>query len=495
MTSYTITTPTYAAPKSPVPRTDDAGDGRRVSVDAAQTTDENKRHWAHADGLAPVSQLTPWVRRQLRNRARYEVLNGCYPAGLIRTLVGDTVGSGPRLQLLTPDAAFNANVEALWRVWAAAANWPLTTRLMCGVRWVGGECFGVFRDSKRLARLNVPVTLDLGLIEPDQVGEPLGGYLYRTTGDDGILCDADGDVVAYRILKGHPGDMRIGVNFTQFDDVAVDDVIHWFIPDRPGQLRGITPLTPALEILGQMRRFTAATLTAAEVAAMLAGVLKTNLLPDDGAEITSDRMWDTVPLVKGTLLTLPAGWEASQFNATQPTTTYQMFMNAKLREVGRAMNVPYGKMAGDHSEYNYSSARLEDQNYWIDRDVERQAMQVTVFDPFFYRWCEFAKYVIPGLIAYEGEWWRLTHQWHYDGRVSIDPVKDATGDEINLTNGTDTLAAIAARDGTTVEAILDQRKREMDMFRERGLPLPAWLGTGFAPVRTEASDVEAANAS
>ena len=36
-------------------------------------------------------------------------------------------------------------------------------------------------------------------------------------------------------------------------------------PDRPGQLRGVTPLAPALPIFAQLRRFTSATLTAAEV--------------------------------------------------------------------------------------------------------------------------------------------------------------------------------------------------------------------------------------
>ena len=62
-------------------------------------------------------------------------------------------------------------------------------------------------------------------------------------------------------------------------------------------------------------------------------------------------------------------------------------------------------------------------------------------------------------------------------------MKDATGDEMNLTNGTDTLAAIAARDGTTVETLLDQRQREMQMYMERGLPLPPWLSGTPAPSR------------
>ena len=56
---------------------------------------------------------------------------------------------------------------------------------------------------------------------------------------------------------------------------------------------------------------------------------------------------------------------------------------------------------------------------------------------------------------------------------------------INLTNAADSLTAIATRDGTTVEELLDTRKREMEMFRERGLPVPPWLGGATAPTRNE----------
>jgi len=56
----------------------------RARYDAAQTTVENARHWAMADGLSPDAAMTPDVRRTLRNRARYEESRrwGCkHPGG------------------------------------------------------------------------------------------------------------------------------------------------------------------------------------------------------------------------------------------------------------------------------------------------------------------------------------------------------------------------------------------------------------------------------
>jgi lambda family phage portal protein len=457
---------------------------RRATYDAARTSDENRKHWADADDLAAVSQLTTDVRRTLRRRARHECQNNCFAGGVVRTVVADTVGTGARLQMLADDDGLNRAVEDLWRVWSAAADWPLTSRVLCGVELVAGECFGAFRDSKRLDRLGLPVTLDVRLIEPDQVADPAGLFSAGATGDDGIECDEEGDPVAYRVLKRHPGDARAFWS-EKADRVDARNMVHWFRPERPGQLRGATQLAPALPIFAQLRRFTSATLTAAEVAAMLAGVLE---LPDgalgDDEPATYDTM-DTIELVRGMLLTVPGGGAVTQFKPEQPTTNYDMFVSAKLREVGRAINMPFGKVAGDHSRYNYSSGRMDDAPYWHDRDIHRQGLEAKVFDPVLYRWFEFAKFALPGLVKYEGAWWKLRHRWQYDARPVFDPVKDASADEINLTNASDTLAAVAARDGVTEEELILARKRTMDLFKRHGLPLPVWLTGGTAaPVRT-----------
>ena len=145
--------------------------------------------------------------------------------------------------------------------------------------------------------------------------------------------------------------------------------------------------------------------------------------------------------------------------------------------------MPFGKLAGDHSSYNYSSGRLDDAPYWADRDIERQALEAKVLNPFFALWCDFARFALPALAAYKGRWWQLRHAWQYDARPTSDPVKDATGDELNLTNGTDTLGDIAAREGLTEDELLDKRAATMAKFAARGLPLPAWITGAKATTR------------
>ncbi len=467
------------------------GSGPTASSDAARTTTENKKHWTRADGRGPVSETPPGDRRTIRNRSRHEFRNNSYYRGAVRAIVGDTIGTGPRLQMLTPDAKLNADVQDLWRAWSASADWALTCRVLVGVGEVAGECFGVLRQSKRLERLGLPVSVDLKLIEPDQVAHPGGYGLYPSQyGDDGIETDEDGEVLRYSILKSHPGDPIFARLTQQATVVDADYVLHWFEPERPGQLRGNIPWESSLTIFNELRRFSKAVVTAAEIAAMLAGVMKNPHLPVDseaylGRHADQESWFDTVELVRGMLVTLPPGMDVEQFKPEQPTTNYDMFVTAKLKEIGRCRNMPYGKIAGDHSRYNYSSSRMDDAPYWSDRETQRQGLEAKVFDPFLYRWLAFAKMAIPALQKYDGAFWKLKHKWQYPARPTSDPTADATADELNLTNGADTLTAIAERDGLTRDELLDARKADQDAYITRGLALPPWLAGASAPTRNE----------
>ena len=78
----------------------------RARFDAAQTTRDNWRHWSAADHLSADMEAAPEVRRTLRMRSRYEVANNSYARGLVQMLANDTIGTGPRLQMLSADETF-----------------------------------------------------------------------------------------------------------------------------------------------------------------------------------------------------------------------------------------------------------------------------------------------------------------------------------------------------------------------------------------------------
>lgn len=134
---------TLFAPKPDVRLTRRAARFLRGKYDSALTSDNNRRHWANADGLSANAANSPEVRRILRNRARYEVANNSYARGIVLTLANDIVGTGPRLQLLTEDAEANRQIERAFNQWAKAVGLAEKLRTLRMAQTQDGEAFAV----------------------------------------------------------------------------------------------------------------------------------------------------------------------------------------------------------------------------------------------------------------------------------------------------------------------------------------------------------------
>jgi len=444
--------------------------GFKAGYDAARTTTQSRKHWADADALAAVSSNTPAVRRTLRNRARYEVANNCYARGVVTTYAADVVGTGGRPEVLSDDERMNSAVEAEYAAWCGQHGVNPKLRLMAETRLIGGEAFARLGTNARLAEAG-HVALDFRLYEADQVGHPWGYTPWtQPTGDDGIDCDERGDPTAFHFLKAHPGDQRVWLNRLDADVVDARSVIHWRRLSRPGELRPVTPLAPALSLFAQLRRFSVAVLSSAELAASIAAVLKTQG-PVPG-ETAVGKPWEEMELVRNMILTLPANYELQQLKAEQPITGFEAFVNVVLREIGRCLDMPFGVVAGDSSRYNYSSARLDRQLYQARINAERADFTAIVLQPLFRAWLEEAVLVVPRLAAYRGKLRDIRVNWYFDEPPSIDPVKDATTDDLRLANGTTTYRKVFEARGEDYEEAFRQQAKEQQMRRDLGLPTP-----------------------
>jgi len=431
----------------------------RAGFDSAETTDNNRRHWARADSLSPDAAASPEVRRTLRNRARYEVANNSYARGIVLTLANDTVGTGPRLQMLSDDPIMNRTVESQFHLWSQAVGLADKLRTMRMARSQDGEAFGVLAFNPFVEH---PVQIDLLLVEADQIASP-----WRHIPDDhevdGVVLDDFGNPIAYRVMKDHPG----GPNRVVFDDfttVPAPSMIHVFRQDRPGQHRGIPEITPALPLFAQLRRFTLAVLSAAEAAADFAGILYTDA-PANG-EADSVEPMDLIELERNMLLTMPGGWKMSQVEPMQPATTYAEFKKEILNEIARCLNMPFNIAAGNSSGYNYASGRLDHQTYFKSIRVDQSFTASRVLDRVLTAWLR--EYAVLtrnlGLIGVIPP-----HQWFWDGFEHVDPAKEANAQETRLRNHTTTLAHEYARQGKDWEMELRQRAKEKALMDELGL--------------------------
>lgn len=431
--------------------------------DAAQTTDENRIHWAAADMLSAAAALSPAVRRTLRIRARHEVKNCPLAEGIICKLADFVVGTGPRIQIQTENREYNRAVERAFRQWSTATAWPRKLWQLRHSKAVNGEAFGMFFTNPPLRR-KTPVTLDLRTVESDQFADPELS-LAEDNGSDGIIYDDFGNPMGYRVLRRHPGDtfaLNLGA---EFDTIPADDVVHYFSARRPGQLRGVPEITAALPYLSMRRRYILAVLAAAETAADLAGVIKSQASPEDPEDLEP---LDAIDIERRMLLTLPKGWDMTQFKAEQPTSTIEMFDAVLIREIARCINMPYGIAALDSSKYNFASGKLDHIPWLQTVRIEQDHIEDVVAEPTFVRWFEEAVR-IQGYLPRRDTLDVPPHQWFWDGQDLLDP-RESGAKETALKCGFETHARIFAKRGEDVIEAWEAQAKDLginlDKYRE-----------------------------
>ncbi|QOJ04325.1 MAG: phage portal protein [Planctomycetia bacterium] len=464
----------------------------RGKYDAAQSTHENRRHWANADHLSANAAASAEVRRTLRCRARYEVANNSYAKGIVLTLANYVVGTGPRLQMLTGDPEANRVIEKEFARWAKAIGLAHKLRTMRIAQCESGEVFALLATN---TLVDAPVQLDVRPIEADQVCAPWSAPTASHRRDagttlDGITFDEFGNAVAYCILRQHPGDntawKAAGV---EFDIQPAESVIHLFRAERPGQSRGIPEITPALPLFATLRRYTLAVLGAAEMAALPSGVIYTDAAAD--AEASSVEPMDAVEMDRGTWMTMPFGWKIGQIKAEQPTTVYSDFKHEVINEIARCLNMPFNIAAGNSSGYNYASGRLDHQAFFKSIRIDQRHLADIVLDRILKAWLNEAVliegYLPQSVRTLDAE---FPHQWFWDGFEHVDPAKEANAQATRLNSNTTTLAAEFARSGLDWETELRQRAREISLMRELGLTLDQSVGRSPQSVAEDEDDTE-----
>jgi lambda family phage portal protein len=468
------------------PRRRQPAAGRRVRIragyDPAQTSAENSRHWSNADALGAKLANSPDIRKKLRERARYERANNSYAAGMTLTLAHDLIGTGPRLQLQgSPDSFTQDNardrsamsklsrdlrqVERAFGEWARVVMLADKLRTMKQAKVIDGEAFALFTTNDALP---TSVKLDLRLVEAEQIGEPTTNFSAASVSPleiDGIRFDAQGNPVAYYLLNEHPGDALL-FSSEEGNWINAANVLHWFRTDRPGQVRGVPEITPALPLFAQLRRYTLAVLSASEIAASFAGILQSDAPADGAVEATP---FETLEIERGMLTTTPMGWKLAQLKAEQPASTYEMFKAGILAEISRCLNMPYIIGSGDYKGANYSSGRQAHQVYQRSIDVERSGCEAVLLDHIYLAWLNEAVN-IPNLLPAGLSVFDLTQRWYWDGFQHVDPEKESSAAKTQLGARLTTLARWYAEQGEDWEEQLEQRAREIERARELGLP-------------------------
>ena len=462
-------------------------DGAQISArfDNARHGPDTASLFRNVDSFSVNAALDPLTRRTVRDRARYVVANCPYAWGMLDTYATDVIGpwvtvSFPRGGV--PDD-LRDRIATAFDAWALKTDFWGKLKTMVRSKTTDGEAFATFFTDPTIVDDTNAVTLNIAPIECDRV-ESWTEAITRDDEFDGIRFDHYGHPVAYRILKYHPGDYRALLRNRAGDWVKAANVIHYFEPIRPEQVRGISDFVSMLDIPAEQKSYRSSVTETAINAASVSGVLSTDNVPecfdDDDASLGKCAMEVKPNTVfqaqRGSFVSLPEGWHLNQLQAQQPTSLYPDFVRSLIAEMARCLSMPVNIAMCDSSRHNFASAKLDFATYSDKINSVRATVVAKVLDRVFFKWLE--SYAVLNAIAPAALSALRQTEWLFTERTNTDVLKDASADNTRLGNATTSYATLYAKDGKDwkreVDQAVDERVHILVRWREQckanGLP-------------------------
>ncbi|MGY3589014.1 lambda family phage portal protein [Bradyrhizobium sp. USDA 4341] len=277
---------------------------------------------------------------------------------------------------------------------------------------------------------------------------------------------------------------------------------HLFDMIAPGQIRGISPLAPALTPAHSKSTLREFGLAAALVQSMIAATVESDL-PRDAALrslATADAMdvpapsgvspeawaearaayYETVKvnLQPGVVTHMMKGDRLVLHRPQSPNTVHDALDKSLSREAAKAAGSSAEDVSGDYSQTSFSASRLAQELPWRINKRRRSAIVEPFYQAAFVAWleemCETGRIRLP---AGAPAFWQAPEAyssaiWRGEGKPVADPLKAAQADILEIENGLSTLEAKLGERGLDFEEVLAQRKSEREQLEAAGLPYP-----------------------
>lgn len=338
---------------------------RTVDYPAASTV-RRARGWL-TSGAGPNGALLGSLPT-LRDRSRAAVRENATAAAAIEAIVSNTIGVGIKPQSQAPDQAFRKAAHRLWGDWTDEADadgrgdfYALQALAMRSIA-TAGEVFVRMRTRRPSDGLTVPLQIQLLEAElcPVEKNElaPNGNQIRG-----GIEFDRIGRRVAYWMYSQHPtdGTITLDANALLPKRIRAEEILHLFLPIRPGQIRGEPWLTRALVKLREIDRYDDAEVVRKKTAAMFAGFV-TSEATETPFPTQADQDGDSEEVVisdiePGTWQTLRPGEEITFSNPADVGQSYDAFMRWQFRLIATGAGITYEQLTGDYEKINDRTLR------------------------------------------------------------------------------------------------------------------------------------------
>lgn len=436
----------------------------------------------------------------LRERSRDLFMNTPLATGSLKTMRTNVVGAGLKLNAqidykylgISEEEAevWQTNAEREFSLWADSLmcdsmqmqNFYGLQQLAFLSFLMSGEVFALlpYHAHKQHA-----YGLRVQLIEADRVSSPTSA---KKNVINGIELGAYGEVEAYHIASNHPlGHSSSRQKWTRVEKFGGKtgrfNVLHLMESERPEQRRGVPILSPVIESLKQLDRYSEAELMAALVSSLFTVFIESGDsserpfgegLPDeDRVDDDDDTSYELSP---GAIISLAEGEKVSTTNPGRNNAAFDPFVVSICRQVGAALELPY-ELLLKHFTSSYSASRGALLEAWKMFKMRRSWLASQFCQPIYEEWLTEAillgRIDAPGFLedpmirkAY------ATAEWNGPSQGQLDPLKEVNAAEKRVNNGFSTRARETVElTGGDYWRNYPQRVREERLRRTEGLDL------------------------
>jgi lambda family phage portal protein len=511
------------------------GNGRYTGppYDAADQYSQHMAAW-QPYLWSPDGELNQY-RDRIVSRVRDMVRNDGWASGAVTRILDNAVGSNLRpisrpdhrfLRTFADNPAFDsiwakeyaAAVDANWRAWAvtdlgrycdATRNQTFGQMMRVAFRHklIDGDSLAVMQwIPDRVSRGRARYCTAVQLVDPDRLSNPQLRFDAMTM-RGGVEIDRWGAAIAYHIRKAHAGDWFSAAESVTWERVPRETnwgrpiVVHDYEGDRASQHRGGAGIfTPVLQRLKMLVKYDGVELDASIINAIFAAYVESPFDHDMMAEALEDE--DKLPFYQGQrrdfhnekslmlgnarIPMLYPGEKINSVAANRPTGNFKEFEAAVLRNVAAGTGLSAQQVSNNWSDVNYSSARGALLEAWKTLYRRRHDFSEGFAAPIRATWLEESHEVddlplpnnAPDFVSCRGAYAKC--RWMGPGKGWISPTEEAGAAIMRMDGALSTLEDECAEQGLEFEEVLEQRKYEIGLFKEYGIPVPEWGGQFFA---------------
>ena len=454
----------------------------------------------------PFVNFTDQRHTKLVGRAREICLTNSYGQKALRILKNNVIGEfGMRLQshVKLPDGTLDMEVNgAIEEAWLDFSQpYVLDTARQASLQEFQEICLSsIVTDGDFFVRImeNDEYEYGLKIQEIDALRvPPSSSSRYRLADTEqiyknGIVFDKETMKPLWYSLNDD-NITRYDVDVNRGKRIDAADMMHGFIKERTGQVRGVPLGHTSAATLYMIGKYEEAALRNAEIGASKLGFLTqssdepppTRPKLDENGEEMKDEEGNTIledaldgvsiDMEAGSLNSLPPGVGFADWSPEYPNQEFESFMRVMLRKASVGYDVAYADLSGDLTSVNYSSIR---QGALENRENFKTLQKVIIFKflyPLYKRWLGSA--IAKGMIRVNGKplgmerindyckpvWTPRRWPW-------IDPQSEAKANQIAIKSGLKAPSQVIKEAGGDPEETWQTIKQDIETMRAKGIP-------------------------